>query len=373
MRWQLLSEVAREVGRINVDLFIITHILPDRPQLLEALELVGTVSRVIAIPYSVDPETLRLMRGRYDILTPSLEELQSAQYIGDALVGARSDKPLVALEIGGYLAKTLPKVMDAMGESFLGVIEDTEAGHRLYANASPLPCPVVSIARSRIKESEDALVGLSCVFTTDRLLRGLDLLLESRIAPVIGYGRVGRGTALALRNRHCQTFVFDSNPVQQVLAMADGFGVPERRSSLGAADVVFGATGNRSLAGEDFSILKDGCILVSCSSRDLEFDLEVLNDRYEVQALTDEIALYTQPNRTLILLGGGRPVNFLDAAVIGPVLALPQAGLITAIGELWTSRHVKGLRGLSADAQERLAAHWLAVFRHPMTGLYRTS
>jgi hypothetical protein len=48
----------------------------------------------------------------------------------------------------------------------------TENGlHRYLCHEKP-PCPVFSVARSPLKDSEDYLVGQSVVFSAEALLRG---------------------------------------------------------------------------------------------------------------------------------------------------------------------------------------------------------
>lgn len=63
------------------------------------------------------------------------------------------------MEIGGYFAPVLQDLRTEFAQDFLGVVEDTEIGHRRYQEAQPLPCPVVSVARSTLKAAEDSLVG----------------------------------------------------------------------------------------------------------------------------------------------------------------------------------------------------------------------
>lgn len=55
-------------------------------------------------------------------------------------------------------------------EGFIGIIEDTENGYQKYTHNN-LKFPVISVARSLLKENEDHLVGQAVVFSTEAILR----------------------------------------------------------------------------------------------------------------------------------------------------------------------------------------------------------
>ncbi len=52
-----------------------------------------------------------------------------------------------------------------------------------------------------LKETEDFLVGSSCLFSTGRLLREAGFLIDGKQALILGFGKVGRGLAHALLRR----------------------------------------------------------------------------------------------------------------------------------------------------------------------------
>src|SRR5262249_54446418 len=158
-----------------------------------------------------------------------------------------SSTPLAILEIGGYFSGLVNVFKERFGDAFLGVIEDTERGHRQYLKVSSLDCPVISVARSPLKRPEDSLVGPSCIYSAESILRGSGFSLGPIVALVIGYGRVGSGLAAVLRGRGCRTLVYDVDPLRRVQALADGFATPSRSKALGSADAIFGATGTCSI------------------------------------------------------------------------------------------------------------------------------
>jgi adenosylhomocysteinase len=290
----------------------------------------------------------------------------------ETAIRAAADQRFAILEIGGYFAPILSGLRAALGDRFLGVVEDTEAGHRRYEAVQPLPCPVVSVARSPLKEGEDSLVGASCVFSVEKLLRSLLLIFDGFRNLVLGYGKVGRGLSRTLKPRGCSVAVFDIDPVRQILALAEGMTIPDREFALKNADVIWGCAGTQSIGCKDFASMRDGTVLVSCSSKQIEFDVKALKSDYEERKVTDEIACYQRGTQRLYLVHQGKPVNFLDNGVIGPVLALIQAEIILGLQHVVAKhRHTGDLLVVETSIRRTLAERWLQIFRNPERGGYK--
>lgn len=281
LRKSFFGEVVKTLETIpGAKQIVLTHLLPDRPELLDAFDAVCPIALVIGIPYSLVPDVLADVRRKYTVVTPSLAELLTPQFMTDLVsqtLSANLGFKLAIMEIGGYFAPALNAIQARFADQIVGFIEDTQNGHVRYETARPLPYPVISVARSTLKEGEDTLVGPACYFSTEKLMRQLGVLLTPRRTLVIGYGKVGRGTAHALSKNYCPTTVYDINPIRNCVAQGDGMLIPNREDALRNADVVFGCTGVTSVAGADFDLLNDGCFLISCSSKNIEFDLATLN------------------------------------------------------------------------------------------------
>lgn len=377
LRKQFFSTVAAGTGSVaGARQIVLTHFLPDRPELLEAFNAVCPVALLIAIPYSIVPEVLQELKTKYKVATPTLDELRNETFmidlVADVVSGLGSDR-LAINEIGGYFAPFLKTINEKFGQKIVGCIEDTQNGHVRYEAARPLPYPVISVARSTLKEGEDTLVGPSCYFSVDRIMRALGVLLSPRRALVVGYGKVGRGTAHALSKNYCPTSVYDINPIRNCVAQGDGMLIPGRESALRNCDIIFGCTGVTSVAGADFDLLKDGCYLVSCSSKDVEFDLATLNGpKFTKQNLmphADKFISITT-GKAIYLLGKGTPVNFIDGAVFGPALSLVQAELIVAAKAIHTAAASGELSELGIDLRKRLADDWQKLFIDEATGSF---
>jgi adenosylhomocysteinase len=145
----------------------------------------------------------------------------------DAVLGylesRAAGRRLVLLDVGGYFASALAHVCARFSGELVGVVEDTENGHRRYAALEKIPCPVFGVARSPLKDPEDFLVGQSITFSAEALIRSWGDILNGRNAAVIGYGKLGRSIATMLHAKHVVVTVFDCDPVKRAQALSQGF------------------------------------------------------------------------------------------------------------------------------------------------------
>lgn len=372
LRENYFNELAAIVGQQDVNLIVLTHLLDDRAELLNALNRVAPINAVIAIPYSVRQSTYDILKENYCILTPSLAELYDKAYLHRVLDKYAKNKPIILLEIGGYFAKVLPYLSSNLKDKLLGVIEDTELGHREYLHHHKnITCPIVSVARSILKETEDFLVGSSCLFSTEKILRDSGFPIEGKRSLVLGFGKIGRGIAHSLLRHHCPVLVYDTDPIKRINALSEGFQIPDKQKAFAEAEVIYGTTGTCSIKKEEITNIRQGAILVSCSSKDIEFDLAYLDTHYQKETLATDLSRYRNARHTLYLAGAGRPVNFIDGAVIGPVLALVQAEIMLAIPKILSLNGQRGMYETDLATKQLLAEKWLHYFCDGLTGRYK--
>lgn len=364
------NEILHEFPQFHGHLILLTHILPDRLEFLSAMNNVVPIAKIIAIPYSLNSETLKILQKKYQVLQPSLNELLSREYMQKLVSSIVEDKPFVIVEIGGYFAPLLNYLRNEYRDLFVGIVEDTEAGHRRYENASSIPCPIISVARSCLKEAEDSLVGPSCVFTAEKIMREGGFPSYGKKGLVMGYGKVGRGIANTLSHQNFLVMIYDHDPIKRMLACAEGFLVPSRGEAIQSADIIFGATGEISLSADDFKLLKKGVILVSCSSKDTEFDLSLLKSQYKESRVIANLDRFDSQYNTVFLIGNGCPVNFLGDATIGPVIALIQGEIIIAIKQVIEMRNKTGIFEVNRVSRQELAKKWLAYFVDQSSGKF---
>lgn len=176
--------------------------------------------------------------------------------------------------MGGYFAPSLHALCERFSGSIVGVVEDTENGHRRYASLDKLPCPVVSVARSPLKEPEDFLVGQSVVFSTEALMRSRGDILYGRAALVIGFGKLGSSIARLLHAKGVRVTVHDIDPVRRTQALSQGFAVARAlEAGLEGAGLVLCASGALSLRGEAFGRLRNGAYVATVTSSEDELEL----------------------------------------------------------------------------------------------------
>lgn len=356
---------------------VLTHLLPDRPAFLQALADLGRVEWVVPIRYSEWPGVAsQIEKLGIEVRRPSAETAWPPppnwfQSLLDEAIESDPD-PFVLSEIGGYFASSIAASSARAPSRLLGVVEDTEGGHRIYAEHAPLPVPVYSIARSPLKTPEDTLVGESIAFSVEGILRELDRPLRGTTATVLGYGSVGSATATALASRGAHVAVWDTDPSRRIVALAAGFATPERKEALEQAELILGATGSVSLDQADLKLLPSGCVLASGSSRQTEFALEpskrsvIAETPYGVPLIE---TLRTSERSDLYLAYSGFPVNFADGASLGPFLQLAQAEIVAAVSSLMSSEIAPGLQELPAQTRTAVANHWIASFMDMKRGI----
>jgi adenosylhomocysteinase len=354
------------VGRNNkVSLLLITHILPTQPPFFSVLSKLLSIDSIIAIPYSIDKASLEELSSHFQVITPTFKELSESDYLLSKLKQITSKGPIIIQEIGGYCAKWLKELPEKNLKNILGIVEDTEKGHRSYENIES-PCPVISVARSSLKSSEDALIGAACLFSTERIVRKIGLAVEGQRIIVLGFGKIGRSLCFAAQRRSCLVSVFDTDPIRLIQASSEGFSIAKREKVLSQVDFIFGTTGNCSVARDDFPKIKSGAILISCSSKNVEFDLEGLKKDYQLEEVEKDVTFCKNNDNYFYLLGNGFPINFLDHSAIGPTIALSQAEMLVAIQKLLAEKLSPGLHQIDEETRRKIASRWLEYFSDPL-------
>jgi hypothetical protein len=90
LRAQFLTQTAERVAPLDLEIILLTHILPDRPEFLSAIRRIAPIKSVIAVPYSTHHETLSKLRTEFEVITPDLATLRRSDYlIGLVRRGAR--------------------------------------------------------------------------------------------------------------------------------------------------------------------------------------------------------------------------------------------------------------------------------------------
>ncbi|MEV7089778.1 adenosylhomocysteinase [Streptomyces sp. NPDC093085] len=343
--------------------FLVTHLLPERPGFVRAVDSVSSLRAVLPKPKSISPEARREVERTFPVDALTRELFAGADTALEYFESRAAGEPVVLLDVGGYFAPTLDALHGRFSGRIAGVIEDTGNGHRRYEDLGKPPCPVVSVARSPLKDPEDFLVGQSVVFSVEAVMRGRGDILHGRPALVIGFGKLGSSIARLLHAKGVQVTVFDIDPVRRTQALSQGFAVArDRESALTGAGLVLCATGAVSLHGEDFPHLRNGAYVATVTSSEDELDLAGLPNVYTRTMAGDHITRYQTTGHYFYLANGGNAVNFLHGAGVGPFIFLVQAEILAGIRMLTRGDLDPGMYEVSAADRAAVAATWLSYF-----------
>ncbi|GAA3647724.1 adenosylhomocysteinase [Streptomyces chitinivorans] len=366
-RAKLSAHFAKIVSQFPTDRevssFLITHLLPERPSFVRAVASMTQLRAVLPKPKSIAAAALRETEQTAPCDTLSRELFADAGSALEYFESRAAREDIVLLDVGGYFAPSLNEVCERFSGRVVGVVEDTENGHRRYENLDKLPCPVVSVARSPLKEPEDFLVGQSVVFSTEALMRGRGDILHGRPALVIGFGKLGSSIARLLHAKGVQVTVYDIDPVRRTQALSQGFTVArDRHDALADSGLVLCATGALSLRAEDFSRLRNGAYVATVTSSEDELELAGLQESYHRSQAGEGITRYQTTGHYFYLLNGGNAVNFLHGASVGPFIFLVQAEILAGIRTLTRTDLEAGMHEVDTSDRAAIAATWLSYF-----------
>lgn len=343
---------------------LITHVMPTAEPYIRLVNKIYPVSLVIAIPYSADRATLESLEasGIKTYLPSSVEEafLQAGPRVEEIL--KMNSTPLVVQEVGGYLAGYTEKLSNY--PHFKGIVEDTNNGHWRYENAGKHITPVVSMALSPIKDIEDTVIGDSVVYSTERIFREeFHAVIQGTRAGVIGYGKIGTSTSIALKGRESTVAVYDIDPCKCIRARFEGLRISPLAQLLSKSELIIGCTGKTSVREEDIQHIRNNAILVSGSAKNEEFDLTAFDRCCSREEVSPVVWRYTQPDgRCFYVLNQGTPVNFRDRSILGYILDMIYSELFLCMGLLANDRVAHGLQHSPAIIHTEVAKTWLEIY-----------
>jgi adenosylhomocysteinase len=353
-----LTEATRAYPMPDARLVLVAHILDTAVPFVRSLSTVMPVEAVIAVPYSARPDACGILGEELPVHVP--EDIAEVGPLAARLAARAADRAggkVVIQEVGGYCAHLLDELATTPG--LRGVVEDTKQGQWRYEQHQPLSLPVFTIADSPLKALEDSQVGRSIAYSVEHLLRTrfFRLVSELRVG-VLGYGGIGTATARCLRSHGSRVGVYDVDPIRMSQAVVDGHEPFPREELLRWADVIVGVSGHRAFTADDLDLLRDGAILASGSSKQIEFDVPGIRARGELKREQGEVAELGYQGRTVFLLNDGRPVNFLHQSILGNVLDLVYSELYLCTRELARTSWSAGLHRLDPGLQQDLAQRW---------------
>jgi adenosylhomocysteinase len=145
-------------------------------------------------------------------------------------------------------------------------------------------------------------------------------------------------------------------------ARTEGFIVGPLNLLLSKADIIIGATGHCSVNASDIRSIKSGAVVASASSKQVEFDVNSMNNFYEIENVGPHIDKYYCGEQHFYLLSNGYPINFRDNSILGPILDAIYSELFLCIREIMEQRVPVGLVDSWPALHEEVAEAWCNTY-----------
>ncbi|MFA6040404.1 MAG: adenosylhomocysteinase [Methylophilus sp.] len=208
--------------------------------------------------------------------------------------------------------KTDPTWYSTRLAAIKGVTEETTTGvHRLYQmhQEGKLAFPAINVNDSVTKSKFDNLYGCR-ESLVDGIKRATDVMIAGKVAVVIGYGDVGKGSAQALRALSAQVWVTEIDPICALQAAMEGYRVVAMDYACEHGDIFVTTTGNFHVITHDHMVrMKDQAIVCNIGHFDNEIDVASL-EQYEWDEIKPQVDHVIFPDgKRITLLAKGRLVN----------------------------------------------------------------
>jgi len=243
------------------------------------------------------------------------------------------------------VAKERPGHWHKVVAAWKGVSEETTTGvKRLYSmlEAGELLVPTVNVNDTATKSKFDNLYGCR-ESLVDGIKRATDVMVAGKLALVIGYGDVGKGSAQSLRGLGATVQIAEVDPICALQAAMEGYRVVRIEDTLGNTDIYVTATGNRDIITlEHMQKMKDQAIVCNIGHFDNEIQVTRLNDAKGVkkEMIKPQVDRYTfAKGKQIYMLAEGRLVN-LGCATGHPsyVMSTSFSNQVLAQIHLWETR-----------------------------------
>ena len=212
--------------------------------------------------------------------------------------------------------KNQPGWFEKQRKAIIGVSEETTTGvHRLYEmqKKGDLPFPAINVNDSVTKSKFDNKYGCR-ESLVDAIRRGTDVMMAGKVAVVLGYGDVGKGSASSLSGAGARVVVTEVDPICALQAAMDGYDVKTLDDVVDSADIFVTATGNKDvISAEDMRKMKNLAIVCNIGHFDNEIDVAGLRNHKWINVKPQvDLVEFPKGNR-IVLLSQGRLVNLGNA------------------------------------------------------------
>ena len=305
------------------------------------------------------------------------------------------------LDDGGDLTSMVHDKFPEMLNSIHGVSEETTTGvHRLLEmlKKGELKIPAINVNDSVTKSKNDNKYGCRHSLN-DAIKRGTDMLMAGRKALVIGYGDVGKGSAMSLRQEGMIVRISEIDPICAMQACMDGYEVVspylngENKNSnecinkllLDDTDLIVTTTGNVNVCDKYIlTNVKPGSTICNIGHFDNEIDTQYMRDNWEWEEIKPQVHKVSRSDKTgdyIVLLAEGRLVNLgnatghpsriMDGSFANQVLAqmfLYKQAFAT-INDEETKKEMLKIEVLPMELDEEVASYMVEGFGGVVTKL----
>ncbi len=260
--------------------------------------------------------------------------------IDQTIAGPNGWRPNLILDDGGDATAVMHEKHPELMAEIRGLSEETTTGvHRLYEmeRAGTLRTPAINVNDSVTKSKFDNIYGCR-ESLVDGIRRATDVMMAGKVAVVVGFGDVGKGSSASLRNAGCRVLVIEIDPICALQAAMEGYEVVTMEEAAPRGDIFVTATGNLDVITiEHMRAMPDRAILCNIGHFDSEIQIGALRNHIwtNIKPQVDEIEF--PDGKRLILLAEGRLVN-LGCATGHPsfVMSASFTNQVLAQIELWT-------------------------------------
>ena len=205
-----------------------------------------------------------------------------------------------------------PKFYSKAKSFIKGVTEETTTGvARLYQmeKTGELVFPAINVNDSVTKSKFDNLYGCR-ESLVDGIKRATDVMVAGKVALVMGYGDVGKGSAQSLRGLGATVMIAEIDPICALQAAMEGYRVVRLDEVVEDVDIFVTATGNfQVILHEHLIRMKNESIVCNIGHFDNEIEVSSLKS-YEWENIKPQVDHITLPSgNKIILLAEGRLVN----------------------------------------------------------------
>lgn len=306
----------------NTVLIAVQHILASNGTLLEELNRLGLhYDRMFVLGkvYSTNNEVAQELTNRGVTVHPASlrtgvisltkdyrDELDQAaqELLAEALKAfqfMKQDATLLVLDDGGVLVKVVAGQFKAIPSRVVAV-EQTRSGSELIRSLQALPFPVVNVAESERKLRDESPYIASSII--EHIQKRIDPLPAAKLSEstvlVVGNGAIGNQVLEKISDQCKEAYGFDS--------LAQKSTNRSLVELLRSADIIIGCVGKAWLPMDYRKYLKDGVVLASGSSSNIEFlgiELDATDSKSPHRAYS-----FATDQGTGWVLNAGFPVNF---------------------------------------------------------------